>query len=225
MLRQRQVDGIVLASVNASGNTDLIQKLVSLGIGLVMIDRDDHPAVKCDRVLTDDQKVGMLATSHLIRQGRKAVAHIGGPLIAHAKRRADGYRAAFRTHGVRVRPEWMVRGGFMERDGYAAMKKLLTVKPRIDAVFASNDPAAIGAMKAIWDAGLQVPDDIAVVGAGDIALGDLLRVPLTTVSWSREDQGRTAADLILNRIGDDPRDEFRSVIIPPQLLVRRSSGG
>jgi LacI family transcriptional regulator len=226
MLRQRQVDGIVLASVNASGNTDLLQKLGALGVGLVMIDRDDHPAVKCDRVLTDDQKVGMLATSHLIRQGRRAVAHIAGPLITHAKRRADGYRAAFRTHGVRLRPEWIVRGGFMERDGYAAMKKLLGLKPRIDAVFAANDPAAIGAMKAIWDAGLQVPDDIAVVGAGDIALGDLLRVPLTTVSWSREEQGRTAAELIFNRMGDEPSsDQFRSVVIPPQLIVRRSSGG
>ena len=226
MLRQRQVDGIVLGSVNASGNTDLLQKLGALGIGLVMIDRDDHPAVKCDRVLSDDQKVGTLATSHLIRQGRRAIAHIAGPLITHAKRRADGCRAAFRAHGMRIRPEWIVRGGFMERDGYAAMKKLLALKPRIDAVFAANDPAAIGAMKAIWDAGLHVPDDIAVVGAGDIALGDLLRVPLTTVSWSREEQGRTAAELILNRIGDEPSsDHFRSVVIPPQLIVRRSSGG
>jgi LacI family transcriptional regulator len=226
MLRQRQVDGIVIASVNASGNTDLLQKLGALGIGLVMIDRDDHPAVKCDRVLTDDLKVGTLATAHLIRQGRKAIAHIAGPLITHAKRRADGYRAAFRAHGLRVHPEWIVRGGFMERDGYAAMKKLLALRPRIDAVFAANDPAAIGAMKAIWEAGLQVPEDIAVVGAGDIALGDLLRVPLTTVSWSREEQGRTAAGLIFNRIGDEPSsDQFRSVVIPPQLLVRRSSGG
>jgi DNA-binding LacI/PurR family transcriptional regulator len=113
----------------------------------------------------------------------------------------------------------------MERDGYAAMKKLLVLKPRVDAVFAANDPAAIGAMKAIWEAGRQIPDDIAVVGAGDIALGDLLRVPLTTVSWSREEQGRTAAELVLNRIGDEPPDQFRSVVIPPQLIVRRSSGG
>ena len=77
--------------------------------------------------------------------------------------------------------------------------------PRIDAVFAANDPSAIGAMKAIWDAGLRVPEDIAVVGAGDIALGDLLRVPLTTVSWSREDQGKAAAELLLERIDDEHR--------------------
>ncbi len=69
------------------------------------------------------------------------------------------------------------------------------MRPKIDAVFAANDPSAIGAMKAIWEAGLRVPDDIAVVGVGDIALGDLLRVPLTTVGWSRTDQGRHAAEL------------------------------
>ena len=225
MLRQRQVDGIVLASVNASGNTDLLQRLDSLGIGLVMIDRDDHPAVKCDRVVTDDLEVGRLATTHLIDQGRKAIAHILGPPITHAKRRAAGYRSALKTHGIRARADWIVRGGFMEGDGYRAMKKLLAIKPRVDAVFAANDPAAIGAMKAIWDAGLRVPDDITLVGAGDIALGDLLRVPLTTVSWSRDQQGKEAARLLIDRLGPNPSEKFKSVVIPPRLIVRRSSGG
>jgi LacI family transcriptional regulator len=225
LLRQRQVDGIILASVNASGNTDLLQRLGALGIGLVMIDRDDHPVVKCDRVVTDDVEVGRLAASHLVEQGRKAIAHILGPPITHAKRRADGYKSALKELGVRTRAEWIVRGGFMEADGHRAMKKLLSLKPRIDAVFAANDPSAIGAMKAIWDAGLRVPEDIAVVGAGDIALGDLLRVPLTTVSWSRDEQGKQAAKLLLDRLGPEPSDRFRSVVIPPQLIVRRSSGG
>ena len=225
MLRQRQVDGIILASANAAGNTDLLQRLGALDVGLVMIDRDDHPTVKCDRVVTDDVKVGRLATTHLIEQGRKAIAHILGPPIVHAKRRADGYRAALKEHRVRSRAEWIVRGGFMEADGYRAMKKLLSAKPRIDAVFATNDPTAIGAMKAIWEAGLRVPDDIAIVGAGDIALGDLLKVPLSTVSWSREQQGKEAARLLLDRIGPNPSQTFQSVVIPPRLIVRRSSAG
>jgi LacI family transcriptional regulator len=225
MLRQRQVDGIVLASTNVAGNTDLLQRLGPAGIGLVMIDRDDHPDVHCDRVVTDDEAVGRLATSHLFDQGRQRVAHIAGPSIVHAKRRADGYRAALKARGIRSRPDYVVRGGFMDADGYRAMKKLLGVKPRPDAVFAANDPAAIGAMKAIWEAGLQVPEDIAIVGAGDIALGDLLRVPLTTVSWSRDELGKQAANLILERIGPEPPTTFRRVVIEPELVVRRSSGG
>lgn len=225
MLRQRQVDGIVLASANASGNTDLLRQLTALGIEIVMIDRDDHPDVRCDRVVTDDENVGRIATQHLIDQGRRTIAHITGPSIVHAKRRADGYRAALKAAGIKPRPEWIVRGGFMESDGSRGMKKLLAVRPRIDAVFASNDPAAIGAMKAIWDAGLRVPEDIAVIGAGDIALGDLLRVPLSTVSWSREEEGRRAAELLLGRLGDDgAKSRARRVVIPPCLVARRSTG-
>jgi LacI family transcriptional regulator len=211
--------------VNATGNTDLLQRLAAVNVGLVMIDRDDHPTVNCDRVLTDDVKVGRLATGHLIEQGRTAIGHIMGPPIAHAKRRAEGYRSALKEHRVRPRPEWVVRGGFMEQDGYRAMKKLLALEPRVDAVFAANDPAAIGAMKAIWDAGLRVPEEIAIVGAGQIALGDLLRVGLSTVGWSRDEQGRRAAELLLDRIGPEPSDQFRTVVIEPHLIVRRSSGG
>lgn len=224
MLRQRQVDAIVLASANAAGNTDVLQRMLAIGIGIVMIDRDDHADVRCDRVLTDDHEVGRLATAHLVAQGRRAIAHIAGPPIVHAKRRADGYNTALKDAGVKARPELIVRGGFMEADGYKAMKKLLALRPPIDAVFAANDPAAIGAMKAIWEAGLRTPEDIAIVGAGNIAWSDMLRVPLTTVSWSRHEQGRQAAELILGKIGPHPISKVRRVIIPPQLVVRSSCG-
>ena len=228
MLRQRQVDGIVLGSASASGNTDLLQRLTSLGVGLVMIDRDDHPDVRCDRVVTDDEEVGRLATSHLLAQGRRVIGHITGTSVLHAKRRADGYRKALKAAGIKAPADWMVRGGFKDADGYRGMTRLLALTPRVDAVFAANDPSAIGAMKAVWDAGLRVPEDIAVVGAGDIALGDLLRVPLTTISWSREDQGKAAAELLLDRVEANPaekRPQPRRVVIPPRLVVRRSSGG
>jgi LacI family transcriptional regulator len=224
MLRGRQVDGVVLAASYTSANTDLLLRLTRLGTSLVMIDRDDYPGVRCHRVLTDDERVGTLATSHLLHVGRRAIAHIGGPPIVHAKRREKGWRDALRAAGVRLLDEWLVRGGFKESDGYRAMQRLLTVRPRIDAVFAANDPAAIGAMKAVWDAGLRVPDDIAVVGVGDIALGDLLRVPLTTVGWSRKEQGRNAAELLLKAVEQDGEEEPQRVIIPPQLIVRESCG-
>lgn len=228
MLRARRVDGIVLASAHASGNTDLLKQLTAVGVALVMIDRDDHARVRCHRVITDDEEVGRLATGHLAAQGRRAIAHIGGPPIVHARRREAGYLTALREHRLKSRPEWIVRSGFMEADGYSAMQALLSLRSGVDAVFAANDPAAIGAMKAIWHAGLRVPDDIAVVGAGDIAHGDLLRVPLTTVSWSKEEQGRRAADLLLHQIGighDSNGGPFQRVVIPPVLVVRASCGG
>ena len=224
MLRSRQVDGIVLATAHGSENDDLLRQLTGLGTAMVMIDRDDHPRVECHRVLTDDERVGVLATSHLLDLGRKAIGHIGGPEIAHAKRREKGWRDSLKARGIKPPAEWFVQAGFMESDGFRAMKRLLSVRPRIDAVFAVNDPTAIGAMKAIWEAGLVVPDDIAVVGVGDIALSDLLKVPLTTVGWSRKDQGLNAAELLLNGLDSDEKDTPRRVIIPPRLVVRESSG-
>jgi LacI family transcriptional regulator len=196
-------------------------------MGLVMIDRDDHPDVSCDRVVTDDVEVGRLATAHLVAQGRRAIAHVTGTPVVHARRRAQGYRAALKDARMKARREWIVRGGFKEADGYRAMRSLLRLEPPIDAVFAANDASAIGVMKAVWDAGLRVPEDIAVVGAGDIALGDLLRVPLTTISWSRDEQGKAAAALLFERI-DQPSASrpgpARRTVIPPRLVQRLSSG-
>lgn len=224
MLRSRQVDGIVLASAPGSENDDLLRGLTGLGTGLVMIDRDDHPKVDCHRVLTDDERVGVLATSHLVDLGRKAIAHIGGLDIAHAKRREQGWRDTLKARGITPPADWYVQAGFMDSDGYRGMKRLLSVRPPIDAVFAVNDPTAIGAMKAIWEAGLRVPDDIAVVGVGDIAMSDLFRVPLTTVGWSRKDQGLHAAELLLNGLDNEEKVAPRRIIIPPRLVVRESSG-
>jgi LacI family transcriptional regulator len=227
MLRGRQVDGIVLASAPGNGNGELLREFRAQGIGLVMIDRDDYSSVPCHRVLTDDERAGRLATDHLIAAGRTAIAHLAGPRLTHARRREKGWKDALRAAGIRQPAEWLVPAGFMEIDGYRAMKRVLSLRPRIDAVFAANDPAAIGAMKAIWEAGLTVPDDIAVVGVGDITFGDLLRVPLTTVSWSRNDVGHEAAELLLSPLEDeDVVDEPpRRVIVPPQLIVRESCGG
>ena len=226
MLYGRQVDGLVLASAPGADNDEVLREFRAHGIGVVMIDRDDYPTIACHRVLTDDERVGTLATEHLIARGRTAIAHIAGPKLTHARRREKGWRDALRRAGIPTPAAWLAAGGFMEEDGYAAMKRLLRVRPRIDAVFAGNDPAAIGAMKAIWEAGLTVPDDIAVVGAGEIALGDLLRVPLTTVTWSRRDLGREAAGLLLGPDnGRSAESVPQRVIIPPHLVVRKSCGG
>jgi len=224
LLAQRQVDGVVLASASASANSDLLHRLIAAGVGLVMIDRDDHADVHCDRVVTDDEEVGRLATAHLLAQGRRAVAHIAGPPIVHAKRRAAGYRRALGEAGVRPRAEWIVRGGFREADGYRAMRELLASRKRPEAVFAVNDPAAIGAIKAVWDAGFRVPEDVAVAGAGDIAHGDLLRVPLTTVTWPRRELGKRAAELLLERLEANVPDRRQRVVVAPRLVVRASSG-
>jgi LacI family transcriptional regulator, galactose operon repressor len=224
MLLERQVDGVILASSTGTSNSDLLRRIGTLGKGLVFIDRDDHPKIKCHRVLTDDVEVGRLATEHLIGLGHKAIAHISAQPLVHAMRREEGYREAMAKHGLKIQPQWIVPGGFLQDQGYEAMQRLLKLSPEVTAVFAVNDPAAIGALKAAWEAGVRVPEDITIVGAGDIAHGDMLRVPLTTVSWSRRDLGTTAAKLILDQLEGHPAGPVERVIIPPKLIVRSSCG-
>jgi LacI family transcriptional regulator len=224
MLLERQVDGVILASSTGTSNSDLLRRVGTMGKGLVFIDRDDHPKIKCHRVLTDDLEVGRLATNHLIQLGHKHIAHISAGPLAHALRREEGYREAMASRGLKIQPQWIVPGGFLQDQGYEAMQRLLKTAPEVTAVFAVNDPAAIGALKAAWEAGVRVPEDITIVGAGDIAHGDMLRVPLTTVSWSRRDLGTTAAKLILDQLEAHPTGPFERVIIPPRLIVRSSCG-
>ena len=178
---------------NASGNTDLLQQPGRAGhrAGHDRPRRSPAPS-SAIASLTDDEQVGRWPRAISSNRAPRDRAHRAARRSSTPGGETSGLAggAAGARHSS-ARDEWIVRGGFMDADGYRAMKRLLAVKPRIDAVFAANDPSAIGAMKAIWEAGLRVPDDIAVVGVGDIALGDLLRVPLTTVGWSRRDQGRT----------------------------------
>jgi LacI family transcriptional regulator len=224
MLLDRQVDGVILASVDAQHGDALLSRLIAAGKGLVLIDRDDHPSLDCHRVLTDDHQVGLLATEHLIGLGHRRIAHLQGPALVHAARREQGYRTAMARHGLPVAPEWLVPCGFKEEDGYDAIMRLAEVAPDVTAVFVANDSSAIGALEAAFACGWRVPDDLSIVGAGGIAHIDMLRVPLTTVSWSRRDLGMRAAKLILDQLEGHPAGPFERVIIPPRLIVRSSCG-
>src|SRR5437667_1219540 len=103
------------------------------------------------------------------------------------------------------------------------MRKLLRASPRPDGVFCSNDPVAIGAMRAIAEAGLRVPDDIAVAGAGNVHYSDFLAVPLTTVDQGTFEIGKRAADLLLERIASKRKLRPKKILIEPRLVMRQST--
>ena len=109
------------------------------------------------------------------------------------------------------------------KSGMAAMKRLLEVTPVPDGVFCYNDPVAIGAMRAISESGLRVPEDIAVVGAGNVHYSDFLAVPLTTVDQGTSEIGKRAAKLLLERIASKRFLRPRKVLIVPRLVVRQST--
>jgi LacI family transcriptional regulator len=112
----------------------------------------------------------------------------------------------------------------MESDGYRAMKNWLIEGDVPSAIFAVNDPTAIGAMQAMDEAGIRIGEEIAVVGGGNIHYGDMLRVPLTTVSWSRGEMGQSAARLLIQLIEEKFDVMGQKIILSPSLIIRKSCG-
>jgi LacI family transcriptional regulator len=215
-----RTDGLIVASALSGIEVKFYRRLLSEGANVVFIDRLLE-GLRCSAVTTDDVQVGLLATEHLIKLGHRKIGHLRGPNVSTSLKRLQGYKKAIAKAGLK---SLVHECGFTEADGYTAMKKWIASADLPSAIFAANDPAAIGAMSAASQAGLNVPADIAFVGAGNIHYGDMLRVPLTTVSWSKAEMGQAAASLLLQLIDAKKTRRYRTITVAPELIVRQSCG-
>jgi LacI family transcriptional regulator len=223
LLLARRVDGLIIASAAAaSGSPALISLLNSHSTPHVFIDRMVRGS-NSNYVGVRDEEVGVAATEHLIERGCKRIAHISGPMNTNGKGRLRGYEHALAKHELQIKPEYIVSGAHQDTGGYGAMQTLLQVKPRPDGVFCYNDPVAIGAIRAILETGLDVPEDIAVIGAGNVHYSDLLKVPLSTVDQNSYAVGETAAAVLLEYMESKDSLAPKRVLFPAQVVVRQST--
>lgn len=220
----RQVDALIVASTRTS--PDVFERLENQKTPLILIDRRFH-GLKANYVGVDDSEIGYMATKHLVDIGRKRIAHIRGRDLSNALGRLEGYRRALAEFKLSAPPEYVVEGRSTDESGdvsgYNAMRQLLALTPRPDAVFCFNDPTAMGAMKAILESGLHIPCDIAVIGAGNLRFSDQLRVPLSTIDQSSDEMGERAARLALKAIESKTPIPAKKVILEPKLIVREST--
>ena len=221
-LAARKMDGLIIASAHHQGDLSVFRTLSRSGIPYVLIDRV-VAGLEANYVGVKDEEVGALATHHLISQGARRIAHIRGPAVSTARGRLRGYRRVLERHGIKIRPEYIVPGKFDDRGGYDAMLQLLKLKPPPDAVFCYNDPVAAGAIKAALESGVRVPEDLAIIGAGNVHYSDLLRVPLSTIDQSSALIGERAAELLMQCIDAKKPPAPKRILIPPRLIVRESS--
>ena len=222
VLLDRSVDGIIIAAAQSNIRGELFKILETRKIPYVLIDR--LPAgFEGHFVGGRDEEIGMMATEHLIDEGCRRIAHLRGPGNSTGSGRLRGYRRALAKHQLEAPADYVVSGQHEDSTGYEGMRKLLGVSPRPDGVFCYNDPVAAGAIKAILEAGLKVPHDIAVIGAGNVHYSDLLRVPLSTIDQSSSLIGETAANLLVECIEAKNPVSPRRVLIPPRLIARESS--
>ena len=221
-LLTRQVDGLILASAQVPCCRELFRRMQARKVPYVLIDRP-LPGLNACFVGVDNRAIGQMATDHLIAQKCRRIAHLRGPEMGIATERVEGYRRALTRRGLRVRKDYIVPAGYDDETGYAAMRRLLRQKQVPDGVFCYNDPVAIGAIKAILEEGLTVPQDIAIVGAGNVHFSDALAVPLSTIDQGTCKIGSQAAELLLARIASKRRQRPTKILIPPRLVVRASS--
>ena len=217
-----RTDGLIVASAISEKETKFYRQLIRDGGRIVLIDRLLE-GLKASAVITDDVQVGILATRHFLKLGHRRIGHLRGTIASTSRQRFEGFISAMSEAGLRVPDEAIRDCGFTEDDGYLAMKAWIADGELPSAIFAANDPAAIGAMTALHEAAIKVPDDVAIVGAGSIHYGDMLRVPLTTVSWSKLEMGQSAASLLLDSITGRSKTP-RQVVVKPELVIRESCG-
>ena len=213
------VDGVLVAQVVRGSGADYAQ---ALPVPVVWIDRVppgyDGPACRINNA-----RVAELAVGHLVALGHRRIAHLGGPVgVGPAEERCDGYARVLAEHGLSYHR--VVRAGvdWTCDDGYARMRELLADAEPPTAVFASNDGVAIGAMHAVRDAGLRVPDHISIIGVDDIDVSQHLDPALTTVRQPLDELARAGIELLLKLVHGEAADA-RQVMLEPTLVVRGST--
>ena len=225
-LYRRQVhsghlDGAIVASTPM--DDPLIPALMDDDVPCILIGR--HSDRRARYVDVDNVSGSRMAVEHLIRLGHRRVATITGPLsMASGEDRLTGYRQALEAHRIPVQEALIVEGDFTEASGAMGMQRLLSDSPT--AVFAASDTMAIGAVKALREAGLRVPEDVALVGFDDIPVAAALEPALTTVRQPIERLGSMAADLLVNLLENPPATQppAHRMILPAKLIVRDSCG-
>jgi LacI family transcriptional regulator len=224
-LLARRVDVMLIAS--AQRTIESFRQIEEQKIPYILLDRY-FSGLEANFVGVDDKAVGLLATNHLIEQGCRRIAHIRGSEVSTAIGRLEGYKEALASKQMMPLPGHVVSIGSSgdnkgERGGYEATTKLLANKIRPDGIFCYNDPVALGTMRCILDAGLRIPEDIAVVGCGNVSYSDFLRVPLSSVDQDSKKIGSRAAALALKLARTKTAVRPKTELVLPHIMVRASS--
>jgi LacI family transcriptional regulator len=220
----RRVDILLIASTHWT--VEMFRRIEEAGIPYILIDRS-FVGLAAHFVGVNDEEVGALATQHLIDTGCKRIAHIGGPALSTMLGRLEGYKRALAKNQMTFDPDLVMSTDRAEEIGdsaaYNAAQILLGQNPRPDGIFCYNDIAAYGAISAILDTGLRIPEDVSVIGCGNLLYNKFLRVPLTSVDQQTAHIGQRAAKLALQLLEADQPVVPKPIYLEPRLVIRAST--
>ena len=213
-LLELRVDGLILAGLLSESRV-----IVEAGreLPVVLVGRAAR-APSLDSVTNDDWAGAVAVVRHCASLGHRRIAHIDGGQVAGADARRRGYEDAMRDLRLR-KYSTVIPGAYSEEGGHSGALVLLDRRPRPTAIFAANDMAAIGALNAIEERGLSVPDDVSLVGYDNTSLAALRHLSLTTVHQPRLEMGQMAVSMLLDRL-DNRKSQPRRAVLSPSLVVR-----
>ena len=221
MLIQRQVDGVLLVPASNSGES--LRLLRAHRIPVVVLDRRVRsPGV--DEVRSDSEAGAYELVHHLVEFGHRRIAMLSGRrTVSTSVDRVAGYQRGLAEVGVELDSRLVLYGGYDAEAGFRMAQQVLTLTPPPTAMFAANNFIAFGAMRALREAGLRVPDDLSVVAFDDLPDDWVMEPFMTVVVQPAYEIGRQAAALLLERLAGAPVGPSRAVVLPGKLIVRRSS--
>lgn len=219
--RHHRVDGVVLMGIDRHDQG--MVELARSGIPCMSIDTDVL-GKRAGYVISDNRGGAHTAVAHLARLGHSRIALINGVSSSRVGHdRFLGYRDALQEAGLPYRADYVLDHDFTWEHGYATMQRLLDLPEKPTAVFATADLIAMGAIKAVHERGLRVPDDLALVGFDDIQVATMVHPALTTIRQQKEDLGRMAGEALV-RMVEDPNATPPLITLPTELVVRESCG-
>lgn len=220
ILLEKCVDGIILVG-SRLGDDYLNEVVPTLDTPVVLLDRTS--ALEVHSLSTNNILGGYLATKHLIEQGYQTIAHISGPQQSRsAQQRLTGYCKALAEYNLPYDMVLVTEGDYRIKGGAEGMQRLLRLNTVPDAVFCANDLMAIGALEFLNDAGIKVPEQMALVGYDGIHLSKYVHPKLTTVCQPTYEMGKKAVQVILENLTQD-HTSFQHIELDPELQVRESS--
>ncbi|HTP10522.1 MAG TPA: LacI family DNA-binding transcriptional regulator [Anaerolineae bacterium] len=222
LLVERRVDGVIIAPTTRDKRQ--LAMLKQLQVPCVLIDRRVD-GFRADRVYGDSRTGARLLIDHLVDLGHQRIALINGPsTISTAQDRADGYRESLLAHSIVVEEDLILQGDFKQESGHRLTQQALACNPRPTAIFAANNFIALGVLQALQEAGLRVPEDMALVCIDDVPYSSAIDPFLTVAAQPAYEMGASAARLLVERLTTYRSGKVREVVLPPQLIIRRSCG-
>ncbi|WP_296634725.1 LacI family DNA-binding transcriptional regulator [Polaribacter sp.] len=219
-----QVDGIIASMANETVDLAHYEKIKAAGIPLITFDRGEND-LNVDYIGIDDYNSSHIIVDHLVEQGCKRIAHIGGFKRTRIyNNRIRGYIDALKKHNLPLDEELLIESNLSKEDGRLKMQDLLNLEDRPDAVYVAGDYAALGVLELLKEQNISIPDDIALVGFGNEPFTDMVSPKITSVNQHSYEIGRIAAKTFLEYKDQDQLNQtLKKNILEAELIVRASS--